>query len=174
MNSYWDYMKSVNCKPGPSVDYQIFPRTRNFQHWLMFQGIELLQILQRPATSERFTINPMARQKFTGGAEFITFRLPRDEAENFDQWWAKSYDKFPAMLTDVINQGYKVSITPDFNNACVICSIVGKDPGNDNKGKCFTSRADEWSEALGLMLYKHLVIAGGEEWPEDAKGNNWG
>jgi hypothetical protein len=114
--------------------------------------------------------------RFKSNIEFVTLKLTSQDKTKFDDWATKEGGKIFKMLVEVNEGGYKVSISPDFQNSCVIASITGTDNSTHNVGLCMTSRAEDVQEALMVMCYKHFVMADGGDWLDVAGKNedNWG
>jgi len=115
-------------------------------------------------------------QKFKSNIEFLTLKLTSQDREKFDVWAKEGTKKTWPMLRELYEGGYKVSISPDFNNQCVIVSLTGTDNSTHNVGYCMTSRAEDVQEAILIACYKHFVMADGADWEAVAGKNedNWG
>lgn len=114
--------------------------------------------------------------RFKSNIEFVTLKLTSQDREKFANWEKDAGKKIWAMLTELNEGGYKMSISPDFNNNCVIASLTATDNSVHNQGLCMTSRAEDTQEALLVMCYKHFVMADGADWLTVAGKNedNWG
>ena len=106
--------------------------------------------------------------------EFHSFQLTKHDKAAFDKWFEANSKHSVKYVSELLEDGYKVSLSPDFANGCVIVTLIGKEGVLHNENKCFSSRADDWEDALGLMLYKHKVLAEGAAWPEDSTAKAWG
>lgn len=114
--------------------------------------------------------------RFKSNIEFVTLKLTSQDKTKFDEWAKPNAGKIFKYLGELAEGGYKFSVSPDFNNACVIASLTGTDNSVDNGGLCMTSRAETIDEALLVMCYKHFVMANGGNWLDIAGQNsdNWG
>jgi hypothetical protein len=114
--------------------------------------------------------------RFKSNIEFVTLKLTTADKAKFDEWAKVGEKKLFPMLDELGEGGYKISISPDFNNACVIASITATDNSTHNVGLCMTSRGETIVEALLVACYKHFVLADGSDWLAVAGKNedNWG
>lgn len=114
--------------------------------------------------------------RFKSNIEFVTLKLTTADKEKFAEWAKTGEKKIFAMLDTLNEGGYKLSISPDFNNACVIASLTATDNSTHNNGLCMTSRGETVIEALLVACYKHFVIADEQDWLLVAGKNedNWG
>jgi len=106
--------------------------------------------------------------------EFFNFQLTRADEKEFMAWVDEKSAQFMQLVGDLVASNYRVGVSGDAENACVIVSLTCRDTDNPNQGYCFTSRAEDWEDAMWLMLYKHYVVASHEVWPVDDTGKNWG
>jgi hypothetical protein len=172
--TYWSFVDRVNGNIPATVNNPIFPLNRDYLHWLYYEGIDLLVTIGQTLATERVTITPMANKRSTFGVEFIEFRLTQEDAPIYEAWWAKEQEHVAVNTENLLNSGYKLSFTPDFENACIIVTVIGKSCGGANEGRAFSSRSDDWLDALGMCLYKHFVLAAADEWPEGTNRRSWG
>jgi len=114
--------------------------------------------------------------RFKSNIEFVTLKLSTADRIKYDEWAQQAGSKIFKMLSELAEGGYKVSISPDFNNSCIIASITGTENCVHNVGLCMTSRADDVNDALLVMCYKHFVLANSADWLDVAGKNedNWG
>lgn len=121
-------------------------------------------------------INPaMAKNsKSYGDWQFVNINLSTADQKHFAEWFNDNETGLLSMLSEVNADGYKVSISYDFDNECYICALSGTKNTNDNNGCTITARSAEWIEAIGLALYKHVVMCNTGQWADYAKPANWG
>lgn len=106
--------------------------------------------------------------------EFVNRNLDADEGEKF-KVWAKGVDnESGTLISEIMVDDYKLSVTYDDNNECFIATITGKDEQRHNPNKALSARSDNWYEAVMMALYKHLVLFGGGKWSGGTQRNNWG
>lgn len=106
--------------------------------------------------------------------EFVQCRITPDQAADFAAWGQKMEKKFMEMLEGVGASGYKIGLSPDLENECMIVSLTGTKHASRNVGKCITSRADTFLEATLLCLYKHIVLFQEGDWDAPSQRDNWG
>lgn len=114
--------------------------------------------------------------RFKSNIEFVTLKLGKADKEKFDAWVKAEGGKIFKYLGELAEGGYKVSISPDFNNSCVIASLTATDNSPRNNGFCMTSRGEDTLEALQIACYKHFVMADEGDWLDiaDKSSDNWG
>jgi hypothetical protein len=115
--------------------------------------------------------SPLARLPET---DFVNLTLPQSEESNFTGWAKKNEKQWPAMVTTLIEQGYRVSLSPDFENACIIVTLTCRSADSPNNGKAMSTRAEHWIDALLLALYKHLVFTAGNWGEVQPRRRSWG
>lgn len=118
----------------------------------------------------------MKNKRFNKQIEFVTLRLTTADKEKFAVWEKANTPKIFKYLNELSEGGYKVSISPDFNNSCIIASITGTENSTANVGLCMTSRAESVEEAIMLACYKHFELCAADDWTALAGKNddNWG
>jgi len=113
-------------------------------------------------------------QQNSWGVDFINFRIPYNAKEQYEQWAADNETEMQRLVSDLLNEGNKISVTPDFRNVCIILTVTCKDEDGVNGGLAFSSRAETWDEAIMMALYKHFVLAPKGEWPRETTSFDWG
>ena len=114
------------------------------------------------------------KQSAWGNIEFLDFRLDRSDERDFEKWAQENSSKWGDYVDDLLAEGYKISISPDMRNMCTIVTLTDRSEKGLNANTCFSSRAELWVDAMLLMLYKHFVVANGQQWPKDHTRANWG
>ena len=120
---------------------------------------------------------PMAKRKSTTanfGVDFINVEMTDKHEADFTEWWSQAFPKLGELTAELCSDGNKIGVSFDGDNECFIVSVTCKDEGSDNHNRCFTSRSDEWTEALGIALYKWDVIFKRSTWEGKSRRNNWG
>jgi len=69
------------------------------------------------------------------------------------------------MLVTAIDQGYRVSLSPDVKNVCFMSTMKSID-ADDNKGLLMITRGSEPLKVLAATMYKHHVKREGGQWQE--------
>jgi hypothetical protein len=110
--------------------------------------------------------------KFTSDYQFVRCTLGKSEKEQFTRWFELNEKKLGTALSNVLEGGYKVSFSADFENSCFVCTLTGNEEKSPNYKKMLSSRAEDHWEALGLCIFKHVEMFNGEKW--DSEGSNWG
>ena len=108
------------------------------------------------------------------GVDFVTFELSEKQERDFADWSVATTPKLAEYTQELVSSGHKLGVSWDGDNECFIVSVTCKDDAQENANKCYTSRSDEWVEALLLALYKWDVIAKRGAWHGKQKRNNWG
>lgn len=108
---------------------------------------------------------------------FVPCNLGKQEKQDAQQWIAANAGEFFTLLEKIVGDGYKFSVSLDRFHDCFSSSLTCTDPDNSNIGWCLSGRApDAWS-AVGMVLYKHLVVLDGV-WdtrePSGDRDDKWG
>lgn len=111
----------------------------------------------------------MARKASLPEINFVGLTLSKKDRKGFVSWVEKDTAGLMSHIVTMATDGYKISQSYDLDNGCFIVAVTGGKNAAHNVSCCFTSRAGELEEALWLAVYKHFVVAGGEQWadPED-------
>lgn len=114
--------------------------------------------------------NPKDWQQY----EFVNMSLNEAQKDQFHAWYkdagSHAYDELDALLP----AGYKVSLSHDENNSCVIATLTCKEPTDPNYGYCLTSRGPDMWTALALCVFKTTELCTDYEWPKDKRQSNFG
>lgn len=114
-----------------------------------------------------------SRNRF-GNTEFVNVTLTADQRKEFKAWYPAILDNLHDELGQLMVDDYKVSCSWDDNNQCFIATFTGKQDQTYNSEKALSSRSDNWFEALGVNLFKHVVLFGSKTWDGETTKNNWG
>jgi hypothetical protein len=150
--------------------------TDHMTQWTVYHATQVQPMLNALQHLENEGLTIMARRKnnsFTK-TEFFTFRLDKTQKASFLKWQEAKAGEMVSMLDTLLSERYKISITADAEATCIIASLTCRDEDNPNENYCFSSRSDEWSEAIMLMCYKHFDLAAGGSWPVDTQDDSWG
>lgn len=75
----------------------------------------------------------------------------------------KKHDTLWPLITDLLQSGYKITFTQDFENDCVICSFTGwDDMTKPNDGITMTQRHADPQIAFLAALFVHMEKTGGD------------
>lgn len=119
----------------------------------------------------------MAKRKSTTanfGVEFINVDMTDKHEADFTEWSSKNLPNLAELTAEMCGEGNKLGVSYDGDNECFIVSVTCKDDASDNHNKCYTSRSDDWTEALLIALYKWDVIFKRSTWEGKARRQNWG
>lgn len=95
---------------------------------------------------------------------WVSFKdIPLTEAQldAFDHWDTHDEDVW-ILVTDVIQAGYKLSLTYNSGNDTFSASITGSGGGDPRQHFTVSGFAETWYEAVRLLMYKHHVICEGD------------
>lgn len=106
--------------------------------------------------------------------EFVNYKLTNDDRTSFLAWQEKNLPHIVRLTTDLLEAGYKLSVSPDMDNGCYIVTVTSTKHSAYNKSRAMTSKSDDWQEAIMLSLFKVFVIFDGKDWEYDAELQNWG
>lgn len=136
--------------------------------------LKALNYLQQRANGEFI---PMAKRKQNTnnfGVEFINIEMDDKHEKAFTAYHGLHIDKMGKLVSELAADGNKIGISFDGDNECFIISVTCKDESSDNHNKCYTSRSDDWVEALMIALYKWDEIFGRTTWVGKTQRKNWG
>lgn len=111
---------------------------------------------------------------YGGQIEFVVITLTEDQEKVFRGWQTQMEEHWWGELATVVSLGYKLGVSFDAGNACFIVSLTCKVENDVNEDLCMTARADDWLEALQLILFKHQVVCEGKSWQAKRRQANWG
>lgn len=101
----------------------------------------------------------MAKAQWKG---FVNVALFSQDKQAIKKMANENGDVWP-LLDDLLQQGYKVTFTADFENDCVICSLTGWDEMTaPNDGLTMTQRHADPRIAFLASLFVHMEKTGGE------------
>lgn len=111
---------------------------------------------------------------YSSNWNFIDLRLSKADEARFVEWFSKNEQNIPDLLHRVNTDAYKFSISYDFDNDCFIATLSGTRHASINKNSTISGRSAEWLEAIGLVLFKHMVMCEEKEWSDYTRPTNWG
>lgn len=106
--------------------------------------------------------------------EFVDITLSSDDKKRFLALTPGEVDELDDVITTLLEGEYKMSLSPDVRNDCVIASFTCKHETDANYGYVLSSRAASWLEALRLNAFKHQYLCVDGVWPKDKRITNWG
>jgi hypothetical protein len=71
------------------------------------------------------------------------------------------------LLSAVVYDGYKLSITPHKGGESFIAALTGRTPENPNEGFTMSAFGPSPLAAVAAVLYKHFDICGGRRWCDE-------
>ena len=77
-------------------------------------------------------------------------------------------------IDDVVQKGYKLSISYNVGNDTFIASLSGRVEGTPNFDFTISGFAPTWDMAVGVVLYKHYIICEEGPWAEHAAQRRYG
>lgn len=120
----------------------------------------------------------MAKKQQSSKSEFdfafVECDLRSADKEHFQGWQDEHYDDLEVILTDLMREGYRITLKFDFNNACFSASMTQQDSKHTNSNKVLMARAGYPMEVLSMILYKHIVKLQGGDWPTLEQKTLWG
>jgi len=95
---------------------------------------------------------------------FINVDLEPDEKAHFKAWIVEVQDELlPALVELHVESKLKFSSAYDPENDCFIATLTGCGVSTQPKIACaLSARGKDWSQALGLLIYKHNVMCEGD------------
>jgi hypothetical protein len=126
----------------------------------------------------------MARSKNTNGTAqaprrfdditFVVMRLGEAEKKQFKSWFSAKENAWFTRLSEIVQDGYKLSLSYWFDGACYIGTLTCKEPKDPNHNRAMSSRSDDPAEALALCVFKHDHLCNDNIWEAEANDQNWG
>lgn len=95
---------------------------------------------------------------------FVDLKLSPEDKDWIDAHFEVAPEDFLDMLQDLLNAGYKVSVSVFGESRAVSVSVTGKHPECPNLGYTLSSYAGTFERALMCTWYKCFTIAKGGVW----------
>lgn len=162
---------------NPSFDFDVDSRaSTHWQQWgRQSHAIRhLLAYAQYCGNGEFVPMAKQARKNTSFGIDFVTIELSEKQEKEFTAWVSESTSSLPTLVGELASSGHKIGVSFDGDNECFIVSVTCKDESQDNHNLCYTSRSDEWLEALQLAVFKWDVISKRGKWLAKTQRKNWG
>lgn len=97
--------------------------------------------------------------------EFLNVELSVEQTAEFKAF-RKEVDAINSVLTEMLEDGYKLTCRYDDYNECYACFAFAPDE-HDNAGYILTGRGGSGLSAVAELLYKHSEVLG-RNWPAAA------
>lgn len=143
----------------------------SFDRARFFDAIQDDLWLSSHSTKGMFT--DMKRQ-FKTQWSYADIDLDHDQREDFTKWMEANSDAIFEQLPLVLADGYKLSVVYKPEREAWIATLTGMPDAVANVNVSMSSFHQTVEDALGLALYKHVVIANGGDWGLIAKPDTWG
>jgi len=105
---------------------------------------------------------------------FVDLRLSQSERGEFEIWASEHESELATLIEETVQNGYKLSVSYDLNNDCMIASCTCVDDVDGNYNACVTSRHEEALQALLMTFYKVYILLAGKSWRDNEVKSNWG
>jgi len=117
---------------------------------------------------------PNMKRQFKTQWTFADIELDHSQREAFGQWLETTGPDLFDILPGVLEAGYKLSIVFKPERDAWIATLTGMPEAPYNANVSMSSFHQTAEEAIGLALYKHIVIAEYLDWAAIAKPATWG
>jgi len=97
---------------------------------------------------------------------FVRCELNAEDKKSAKMWIDKNLKDLPAIMHDVLADGYKLSCSFSSDHDTFTASLTGKD-GALNEYKTLTARHKDWVQATMTVLYKNAVMFKSGVWETD-------
>jgi len=105
-----------------------------------------------------------------GQKQFVPSKFVRSELTDQEKDHVKSqnyvWDDIPEHLVDLVQAGYKISLTQDKGSGAFAVWITPTDVDNPNSGYTLSARGPSLLAAISVAFYKHYTKFDGI-WPKD-------
>ena len=88
---------------------------------------------------------------------FVNYDLTRSDKDALKKA-SPSSDELWLQVTQLVQQGYKVTFGWDNYAECFACWLIGVSPESKNEGLILPSRASSAVKAFAACLYKHVTV----------------
>lgn len=110
---------------------------------------------------------------------FVDVLLTDDLKEHARTWSESEEYSFEDAATLLLEDGYKLTLSPDTKHNCVIATATGKAAACINVGYSLSARGPNASAATAVLFYKIYVLLQGQSWegyeaPESNQLSLWG
>lgn len=77
--------------------------------------------------------------------------------------WIRNDEEVAIAISDAVASQYKLTISMDSRSGGYQATMQAYDPKDVNAGLCMSAYAKHWYDALGVLMYKHVIILG-KDW----------
>lgn len=118
-------------------------------------------------TSRRGFIGVRKIQKDDQWGGYVQCNISDFEREAFDLWLSENLSTVPALLTDILAVGLKLTAVYDGANECFIVTFTGRPDvlGESPFTTSLSGRGGSLDQAINVLVYKHIELTGGD-WTE--------
>lgn len=109
-----------------------------------------------------------------GNKKFAQLSLDVSREAELTAWVTGEGIQVWDLLTNLLNDGYKVSLVWVYKQSSFCVSIMGTDDSKHNQDAILTSWSDDLEDALLIGGFKHYVICDGGKWPLQDTSRRWG
>lgn len=98
---------------------------------------------------------------------FVDLNLSDADKEHLQSWVVSDeWDGYGA-IAELVERGYKLSLSPDPAHNCVVATVTGRVEGNENLGYSMSARGPSVDGAVAALAYKVLVVLQGGAWEDN-------
>jgi hypothetical protein len=159
-----DYLSDVDVRNPPPNEYRTRAKLSEATQIMWLWGD-----LEMPKKSKAKIVTP----KF-GETWFAASNLTTDELNQYDSWVKTSYDDFDLLFNSATSEGYKLSVSYDFENDTCVASATCRDTQSENYGGVMTSRSTVAADALFMLLWKINILYAETAWKRSGSLNSRG
>jgi len=115
---------------------------------------------------DRGESGPRRVQKNDEWGGFAQVNLDENRREEFELWASEMGDGIYRELDDSLGSGLKLTLVYDGANQCYIASLTGRPDALGIRAFtcCLSARAGTFSEAIALLMYKHVSLLHYDWW----------
>jgi len=107
---------------------------------------------------------------------FVDINLTDDDKASLAQQQFEAGDAF-SFMEDLVEDGYKVSLSADSAHACYIAAATGSTDNNPNRGYTLSGRGPSPVGAVASLAYKHCTLCQQGVWTNfvgSTTASKWG
>lgn len=107
-----------------------------------------------------------AKSPFHG---FVNYNLSEADKAKFHEFWRQSNtDNWGQYLNQLIDNGYKISLSYDNYNTAYSATMMCMKVGHPDQGWCLSGKGPDITTAIEVLFFKHFDLLK-EKWVENAK-----
>jgi len=108
---------------------------------------------------------------------YVDLKLDDSRRADFADWFSKTGQEAMGHVLDALIEGLVLGSRWDEANQCYLATFTGCGVSGSTERYVLTARAGDFSEALALLVYKHVILMAGD-WggfrPKTGSLFNWG